>query len=115
MFSYLSKFQYSFLSSQLFFIDPSIELFPNFEISTSEEFIPAPAPAPVPTPVVIVLDAETVPSPLLHCSTRVRETRHHLKDYHCFSALLPYMNLTPIVRLVLTLYGSNQWQKNFKP
>ena len=48
--------------------------------------------------------AQDIPS---RHSTRVRSIPTHLLDYHCYTVLAT-PNLTPIVRLPLTLYGRLQ-------
>ena len=84
MFSTLSKFHNSFSTSQPFFTDSSIELFPSSDTDSPTELtISDPIPTPVSTESALVDDLVPV-----RRSNRVREPPSHLKDYHCFSAIV---------------------------
>ena len=63
--------------------------------------------SPTPTPLEDL--AQDIPP---HHSTRVRSIPAHLLDNHCYTALLHYTSLTPIVGPLLTLYDRLQWKKN---
>jgi hypothetical protein len=74
--------------------DPTSNESPTADPTFDEFPLSAPAANPANT---------TAPEP--HCSHRVSTLPSHLRDFHCFLPLPPYMNLTPFVRLLLTLYG----------
>ena len=85
MFSTLYKFYSSFSTSQTFFTDPSIELFPSSDTDSPVELtISDPTPSP------IFIDSAFIDDPFstLRCSSQVREPHSHFKDYHYFSAII---------------------------
>ena len=75
--------------------NPSSDESPTANPTFDESPLSAPAANPV----------NTTASELRR-SHRVSTLPFHLRDFHCFSAFAPYMNLTPFVRPPLTLYGS---------
>ena len=95
MFSRLSSFHTSFLSSHPFFSDTSVELFPlskstlNTKLSQS---VPSPTNSDHPSVSNDVL--KPTPDTHLRRSTQVREPPIHLHDYHCFSTIVFLVELT---------------------
>ena len=95
MFSSLSPFHLSPHSSPPYFTDSSIDLFPDDVDTASPEFhatIPLEVPvSPAdPAPVDAPASFPTSTNQSLRWSTRVRNIPTHLRDYHCFSAILSH-------------------------
>jgi hypothetical protein len=88
MFSSLSKFYYSIQTDYFFFTNSSIDLFqspnPGDSDALTDNSLPHDPPKSV--PAVDPAPATTPANPLCR-STRVRETRYSLTDFHCYSAI----------------------------
>ncbi|KAL0553916.1 hypothetical protein IC582_007820 [Cucumis melo] len=94
MFSSLSSFHASLSSSHSFFTDPSTNKFPTPDSPPNTTHYP-----PLPSELTQSHTTSALPDlPSIPCeepehapiqqSTQVRETRSHLKEYHCFSAIM---------------------------
>ena len=86
MFSTLSKFHPFVNTKSTFFLNSSIDLFPSTSIDSSAE-LNSRTSSTIPNESVAVSDPVLAPSTSLRRSTRVRETPHHLSEFHCYSTI----------------------------